>query len=76
MNKEEFILLVKDHKGKVFVKKTIDDGYQVMLSKNDIVGYITEKDLTFALVEIFTDLTLALAIVLLSESQKGVSKDA
>lgn len=76
MSKEEFITLVKDRKGKVFVKKTIDDGYQVMITHNDIVGYITEKDFTFALMEIFTDITLVLAMILLREYQKGVSHDA
>lgn len=85
MNAIELKALIIKHQGKVVLKKDGDNGYQVMVNKIDIVGYINEKELFFCITDLFTDVAIGLMLDImrdamhetdLSKEIKGVKYDA
>lgn len=45
MDAKELINFIKLSQGKIKLVETKEDGHQVMTSKNDIVGYVSDKEM-------------------------------
>lgn len=64
MDAKELINVIKLSQGKIKLIETKEDGHQVMTSKNDIIGYISDKELHAAIDMIMDEISTGIVDII------------